>query len=324
MLRADGDLDAVVVTYLTDPAVHRMWVHAAVDHHLTVTEATSRMGRLAYRTPMRAVGGLVSPRFGARLPADRREALREELGLRGDRPIVLVVTGSLGLGEVPDAVRQIAATGCAQVVVLCGRNTRLRAQFSPDDEGVIALGWRDDVPELMAVADVLVHNAGGLTLTEALTAGLPAITFRPIPGHGTANAATLLDAGLAPWPKDSTELVEAVRGFTALRHDPERWFVTRTPPSWLRGCFTPARPGRPSAPREPGIGSGTVMDWSCCCRWRRRRPSGWRPPCNTMAPGPPTGALRWTRGWSWSCSPGRAGCWASGLRCSAWHCTCAR
>jgi UDP-N-acetylglucosamine:LPS N-acetylglucosamine transferase len=220
MLRASGDLDAVVVTYLTDPAVHRMWVHPGVDHHLTVTEATSRMGRLAYRTPMQAVGGLVSPRFGARLAADRRLALREEFGLRDDRPVVLVVAGSLGLGEVPAAVREIAATGVGQVLVLCGRNARLQAQFTPEDEGVVALGWRDDVPELMAVADVLVHNAGGLTLTEALTAGLPAITFRPIPGHGTANAATLCDAGLAPWPKDHAELVAAVRAHTALRHDP--------------------------------------------------------------------------------------------------------
>lgn len=216
MLRASDDLDAVVVTYLTDPAVHRMWVHPGVDHHLTVTEATSRMGRLAYRTPMRAAGGLVSPRFGAPLPADRRAALRSELGLRDDRPVVLMVTGSLGLGEVPGAVREIASTGAAQVVVLCGRNTRLRDQFTAEDGGVVALGWRDDVPELMAMADVLVHNAGGLTLTEALTAGLPAVTFRPIPGHGTANAATLLDAGLAPWPKDGAELVAAIRDCAAL------------------------------------------------------------------------------------------------------------
>jgi UDP-N-acetylglucosamine:LPS N-acetylglucosamine transferase len=84
---------------------------------------------------------------------------------------------------------------------------------------VVALGWRDDVPTLMALADVLVHNAGGLTLTEALTAGLPAITFRPIPGHGTANAATLAEAGLAPWPKNTDELAELLRNHDRLRCD---------------------------------------------------------------------------------------------------------
>jgi monogalactosyldiacylglycerol (MGDG) synthase len=67
-LRAAGELDAVTATFLTDPAVHRMWVHPDVDHHLTVTEATSRMGRLVYRTAMRPVGGLVSARFTSGCP----------------------------------------------------------------------------------------------------------------------------------------------------------------------------------------------------------------------------------------------------------------
>jgi UDP-N-acetylglucosamine:LPS N-acetylglucosamine transferase len=133
-------------------------------------------------------------------------------------PVVLLVTGSLGLGDVPLAVREIAATGSAQVLVLCGRNARLRERFAAQD-GVIALGWRDDVPDLMAVSDVLVHNAGGLTLTEALTAGLPAVTFRPIPGHGTANAKTLFEAGLAPWPKDVAELTQVIRDHARLRAD---------------------------------------------------------------------------------------------------------
>jgi UDP-N-acetylglucosamine:LPS N-acetylglucosamine transferase len=226
MLRGTGALDAVVVTYLTDPAVHRMWVHPDVDHHLTVTEATSRMGRLAYRTPMRAVGGLVSPRFGDPLAAEYRGALRAELGLSGDRPVVLIAAGSLGLGEVDRAVREIAATGVGNLLVLCGRSTRLRERLA-DQDGVIALGWRDDVPELMALSDVLVHNAGGLTVTEALTAGLPAVTFRPIPGHGTANATTLAEAGLAQWPAELAELVELIRGYATLRAD--RNAVVREP-----------------------------------------------------------------------------------------------
>ena len=46
------------------------------------------------------------------------------------------------------------------------------------------------------------------------------MTYRPIPGHGTANAATLAEAGLAPWPKSPSELAEVVRQHTGLRRDP--------------------------------------------------------------------------------------------------------
>ncbi|MGH3752637.1 MAG: glycosyltransferase [Pseudonocardiaceae bacterium] len=225
-LKAAGLLDATLVTFLTDPAVHRLWVHPAVDHHVTVTEATARMGHLVYRTPMRAVGGLVSPRFADQPDPARRQRLRAELGLSPDGPVVLLATGSLGMGDVPRVVREISSSGVAEVVVLCGRNDRLRQQLSAQP-GVIALGWRDDVPELMAAADVLVHNAGGLSLTEALTAGLPAVTYRPIPGHGTANAQVLAEAGLAPWPQDEAGLAAAIRQQAARRGDPAQ--VVRRP-----------------------------------------------------------------------------------------------
>lgn len=225
-LKEAGRLDATLVTFLTDPAVHRLWVHPAVDHHVTVTEATARMGHLVYRTPMQAVGGLVSPRFADRPDPAHRHRLRAELGLSPDGPVVLLATGSLGMGDVPHVVREISSSGVAEVVVLCGRNEGLRKQLSARP-GVVALGWRDDVPELMAAADVLVHNAGGLSLTEALTAGLPAVTYRPIPGHGIANSQVLADAGLAPWPRDEPGLVAAIRQQAAHRGDPSH--VVRSP-----------------------------------------------------------------------------------------------
>lgn len=225
-LKEAGLVDATLVTFLTDPAVHRLWVHPAVDHHLTVTEATARMGHLVYRTPMRAVGGLVSPRFAQRPdPADRHR-LRAELGLSPEGLVVLLATGSLGMGDVPHVVQTISASGVAEVVVLCGRNDRLRKQLSRQP-GVVALGWRDDVPELMAAVDVLVHNAGGLSLTEALTAGLPAVTYRPIPGHGVANSEVLAEAGLAPWPQDEAGLIAAIRQQALRRGDPSH--VVRSP-----------------------------------------------------------------------------------------------
>lgn len=250
-LKEAGSVDATVVTFLTDPAVHRLWVHPAVEHHVTVTEATARMGHLVYRTPMRAVGGLVSERFAHRPDPAHRQRLRAELGLSPDGLVALLATGSLGMGDVPNVVRAISSSGVAEVVVLCGRNDRLRKQLSLEP-GVVALGWRDDVPDLMAAADVLVHNAGGLSLTEALTAGLPAVTYRPIPGHGIANSEVLADAGLAPWPQDEAELVAAIRQQAASRGDPSH--VVRSPDtaavvlSLLAERAQPAGSGRGARP----------------------------------------------------------------------------
>ena len=211
-LRADGRLAVPALTYLTDPAAHTSWLHPAVDRHLTVTAATAAHGTAAYGIPLEAAGPLVPERFAHRLPADELAALRAELG--EGRPLALLAGGSLGLGDVRTTVDDVVAAGFT-AVVLCGRNEALRRSLT--GPGVVTLGWRTGVHRLMHATDVLVQNAGGLSFTESLVAGLPAVTYRPLPGHGRANARVLDEAGLAPWARDRADLArhlhaQAARG----------------------------------------------------------------------------------------------------------------
>ncbi|WP_329560947.1 glycosyltransferase [Kitasatospora sp. NBC_01266] len=225
MLKEDGTLTAPAVCYLTDPAPHRLWVHPRLDAHLTVTGATAAEGSARYGVPMAAAGPLAPAAFGERPDPAVRAALRAEFGVPPERRMALLVTGSLGLGDVMSAVRALRAAEDTVPVVLCGRNERLRQRIAALP-GVVALGWRTDVPALMAAADVLVHNAGGLSLTEAMVAGLPAVSYEVLSGHGRANAATLAKAGLAPWPRDPEQLSlalarQAARGRVHLAPLPE-------------------------------------------------------------------------------------------------------
>ena len=207
-LRRRSALAVPAITFLTDPAAYRLWCHPDIDHHLTVTQATATDGA-RYGVHLRAVGALCAPRFSRPAARSARERLRGELGLPVDAPVVLVSAGSLGLGQVLETVDAVLRHPSVRVVVLCGRNAALRRRLTGRSR-VVASGWRDDVAELMAAVDVLVHNAGGLSCTEALVAGLPVVTYLPIPGHGRANAAVLARAALAPWPRDADELVAAL------------------------------------------------------------------------------------------------------------------
>lgn len=216
-LKRANILNCPTVTYLTDPAPHRLWVHPANDHHLTVSDVTAAVGTRDYGVPMRAVGALVPAAFAEEISAQARAAIRESLGLPAVGPVALVVAGAEGMGDVPATVATLARADVAEIVVLCGRNDRLRRELA-ELPRVVALGWRGDVAAIMAASDVLVHNAGGLSLTEALVSRLPAVTYRPIPGHGRANARTLAEAGVVAWPQDDEELiVEVVRQCAAAR-----------------------------------------------------------------------------------------------------------
>ena len=99
-------------------------------------------------------------------------------------------------------------------MVLCARNARLRRRLARM-RGVVALGWREDIPALIAASDVVINTAGGLSLTESLVVGVPAVTYAPVAGHGKANARSLARSGTSPWARSRGDLVRLVRAQAA-------------------------------------------------------------------------------------------------------------
>jgi UDP-N-acetylglucosamine:LPS N-acetylglucosamine transferase len=180
-LRRNGRLTAPVLAMMTDPSVHPLCVSGGVDLHLAPNlEAVAAIGPTAA-----LVAPVVGPAFRPRTSMAEVTATRQRLGLPADRSLALVVAGSWGVGDVEQTAADIAATQLASPVVVCGRNEALRQRLQ--DGPAVALGWQDDMPALLRAADVVVHNAGGLSSMEALATGIPVISHRCLPGHGAAS-----------------------------------------------------------------------------------------------------------------------------------------
>jgi UDP-N-acetylglucosamine--N-acetylmuramyl-(pentapeptide) pyrophosphoryl-undecaprenol N-acetylglucosamine transferase len=89
-----------------------------------------------------------------------------------------------------------------------------------------AVRYEDRMPSLLAAADLFVCRAGGNTVAELATVGVPAVLV-PLPGapgdHQTANARVLVDAGAAvlvpDGELDGARMVAEVDGLLA---DPGR------------------------------------------------------------------------------------------------------
>jgi UDP-N-acetylglucosamine:LPS N-acetylglucosamine transferase len=210
-MRRKKQLRVPVLTYLTDFAVHSLWVHKGIDRHLAVSEISAQTAESRGGKDAHARGPLVSDRF--REVEYDRDAVRTNLGLAPDERAVLVVAGSWGVGDVIETVAAIGRSGEFHPITVCGRDDDLRAQLEERGYGTV-IGWTDEMPALMAASDALVENAGGLTCMEAFAVGLPVITFRPIAGHGKDNAETMSKAGVNSYARDEAELHTILRSVT--------------------------------------------------------------------------------------------------------------
>ena len=212
--RLRGRLRVPAATFVTDFAVHPLWVHRGIDLHLCVhpqaaADAAARSGGAAV-----APGPLVPESFTSALP-DRVRA-RAALGLAGDDRIVLLVAGSWGVGDIEGTFADVVATGRYTPLAVCGRNEGLCRRLKAAGGGRV-LGWTDEMPVLMAAADALVQNAGGLSCMEAFAAGLPVVSYRPIAGHGRGNAEDMERAGVAAYVRRGEELGRALDEVTGPR-----------------------------------------------------------------------------------------------------------
>jgi processive 1,2-diacylglycerol beta-glucosyltransferase len=211
---------------LTDwHSVHRFWVAPGVDHYTTPTES-ARLDCIRYGAPASAVEVVGLPvRRAFALPFDPAERARclSGLGLDPRRFTVLMMVGAEGS---PGALRNVArlartALSEAQLVVVCGRNATLRRRVEalPRNVPVRALGFVDNVAELMRSADVLVTKAGGLTLAEAFCCGVPVVVHDLLPGQEAGNLAYVLGEHAVEYAPRPAQLARTVK---ALQSDPAR------------------------------------------------------------------------------------------------------
>jgi UDP-N-acetylglucosamine:LPS N-acetylglucosamine transferase len=214
-LRQEHRLAVPAVTFLTDMSVHPLWVAPGVDTHLALHSVPAAQARSLGARNTVVAAPAVGPAFRPRHDEAERLAARPAFGLPGHPRLALVVAGSWGVGSVNRSARDIADTGLAVPVVVCGRNEALRKRLSRDRR-IITLGWVDDMATLIRACDLVVQNAGGLTSLESLASGVPVVTYRCLPGHGETNAAALEEAGWAGWVRRRGDLGEALsRAFAA-------------------------------------------------------------------------------------------------------------
>ena len=141
---------------------------------------------------------------------DNLKAIRAELGA-GDRTIILSFGGSLGARRVNEVVADLCAWeqknakpvlhlhATGQYGVELFQNLEKEKGFAPG-ESLVVKEYINNMPELLAAADLVISRAGALTLAELEAVGRAAVLI-PSPNvaenHQYYNALELQKAGAA-------------------------------------------------------------------------------------------------------------------------------
>jgi processive 1,2-diacylglycerol beta-glucosyltransferase len=222
-LRARGLTAVPQAVVLTDFAAHGQWVYPHVDRYFVPTPGIrdGLVDQGVDRDRVVVSGIPIDRAFST--PPDRT-ALRRELGLAVDSPVVLVMGGMEGrLGGIAEVCEVLAARpGVVQALVACGDHAglagRLSARFGADARFRI-LGRVSDVHRLMGAADLVVTKAGASTCAEALALERPLLFYRSLPGQERANEGCLEAGGAGLRARAPDELRAHL---AALLDDPAR------------------------------------------------------------------------------------------------------
>ena len=126
----------------------------------------------------------------------------------------LVGAAGVVLTTVPDAI----------TVCLAGHSARAMQQLEQGygaERRVRVLGFSEQMPELLAAADALIHTTGGTTALEARVVGCRLINYGTSVAHVRAHARAMAAQGLAEWAPDRAALAPAlVRTLSAPRPAP--------------------------------------------------------------------------------------------------------
>lgn len=122
-----------------------------------------------------------------------RATCRAEHKIAPQDRALLLMGGGNGLLPMEAVLKKLVALQDEhlRILAICGNNyelvDRLQNTYA-EQPNVDIYGFRNDIPDLMSAADIIVTKAGAVTAAEVLASELSYIIYKPLPGQEEGNA----------------------------------------------------------------------------------------------------------------------------------------
>jgi len=185
------------VVYCPDVTAHKLWVHEGTDLFLVSSPAAAASVR-RYR-PKAPVALVPPPVRAAFYDAPSQAAARHQLGIPADERCALLIDSGWGFAPLAGAAAALADAD-VHVLAVAGRNERVERELrdlAATRPALRPFGFTDEVPALMAAADLVIALPGAATCAEARVVGRHLVLLDVMPGHGRDNLLHELEQGSA-------------------------------------------------------------------------------------------------------------------------------
>ena len=149
----------------------------------------------------------VSKKF---LEKKNKSEVRKQFDLTDKNHVYLLMSGSMGFGDLIDTTKYLFANGDddTRVIAITGHNEKLYDAFKKEfkhEKRLVLVGFTNNVADYLDASDVLLTKPGGLSSSEALAKGIAIIHTAPIPGCETENAQFFTEHHLSLCAKEAED-----------------------------------------------------------------------------------------------------------------------
>lgn len=210
-LKEKGIISCPTFGIVTDFTVHPFWESTDIDYYVTPDALlNNQMNKKGIpNEKILPIGIPIKEKFSKK--GDKDEA-RRALGI-ADKPTVMMMMGSMGFGSITKTIEALdTMKEDFQLLCVCGSNHKAKRDIERHGwkRTVIPFGFIDNVDVLMDASDCIITKPGGLTTSELLAKGLPAIITNPIPGQEDRNMEFLVNSGAAVMATATFPVDEAI------------------------------------------------------------------------------------------------------------------
>lgn len=200
-MKRKGMLSVKTVSVATDYTCIPFWEETECDYNVIAHEDLLEE-YIAKGMPAESLYALGIPVKMAFCQPQNKTQIRLKLHLPLDKPLFLVMSGSMGFGKIHLFAYELSknCTNGEHIIIICGNNRKLKRTLKIEFRGqknIHIIGYTDHVSDFMDACDIIYTKPGGLTSSEALAKRIPIVHTAPIPGCETRNREFFTSRGMS-------------------------------------------------------------------------------------------------------------------------------